>query len=287
MAWIESHQELARHPKAKKLARLLGVSLPAAIGHLHFFWWWAMDYAQDGDISKYDPEDIADASGWEGSPDIWFKALLESEFIDSDKRIHDWFDYAGRLVERREQNKERKRRSRTKKTHSDGGHVDVTRDGSVTGSSVTGLPNQTQPNQPNHTEPYPTQPHQTNEMGGVVVEPINPYRVFEQEGFGTISPVIKDQIDDLVKTYGDRWYLEAMKTSVMAGKRSLSYVNGILKRWITSGIDDPWKEDRRSEKSQGGVEGIRPGSDPAKSKFASADKNKPFDPRELEELGLR
>ncbi|GJM84076.1 hypothetical protein HMSSN139_65720 [Paenibacillus sp. HMSSN-139] len=84
-------------------------------------------------------------------------------------------------------------------------------------------------------------------MGGVVVEPINPYRVFEQEGFGTISPVIKDQIDDLVKTYGDRWYVEALKTSVISGKRSLAYVNGILKRWKSTGIDEPWNEEKQKK----------------------------------------
>ena len=284
MAWIESHQELARHPKAKKLARLLGVSLPAAIGHLHFLWWWAMDYAQDGDISKYDPYDIADASGWDDEPDTWYNALIEVGFIDPDKKIHDWFEYAGRLVERREQNKERKRRSRAKKTSSNDGHTGVTRDGSVTGESVTGLPNQTKPYHtiPNHTITNTT----INTDGVVVVEQINPYRIFEQEGFGTISPVIKDQIDDLVETYGDRWYAEAMKRSVLSGKRSLAYVNGILKRWKAEGIDEPWKEDKRSEEPQRGIEGIRPGIDPATSKFAAADKNKPFDPRELEELGL-
>ena len=36
-----------------KLARRLGVSLPAAIGHLHLLWWWAMDYAQDGDLTRW------------------------------------------------------------------------------------------------------------------------------------------------------------------------------------------------------------------------------------------
>ena len=61
MAWIESHQELARHPKTRKLARRLGVNLPTAIGHLHMFWWWAMDYSKSGDITSFDAIDIADA----------------------------------------------------------------------------------------------------------------------------------------------------------------------------------------------------------------------------------
>lgn len=253
MAWIESHQELARHPKAKRFSRLLGVPLPAAIGHLHFFWWWAMDYAQDGDISKYDSADIADACGWDRDPDVLKSALFDSGFVDEDHFIHDWFDYAGRLIEKREQNKERKRRSRSKKSESDDSHTDVTRDGSVTGEQVTGLPNQTKPNQ---TQPNHTIPNHNQNTDVVVVE--NPYRLFEQEGFGTISPVIKDQIDDLVTTFGFRWYNEAMKVSVLAGKRSLGYVNGILKKWKTDGIDEPWTKEKpqargysRTEKKPG------------------------------------
>ncbi|WP_067931222.1 hypothetical protein [Alicyclobacillus kakegawensis] len=64
MAWIESHQELARHPKTKKLARELNDTVRGAIGLLHLLWWWAMDYAEDGDLSRFDYEDIADAVMW-------------------------------------------------------------------------------------------------------------------------------------------------------------------------------------------------------------------------------
>lgn len=99
----------------------------------------------------------------------------------------------------------------------------------------------------------------------------NPYRVFEQEGFGTISPVLKDQIDDLVSTYGDRWYQEAMKTAVVSGKRSLAYVNGILKRWKTEGIDEPWKEDKHNADHQGSYEGVRSGRNSKQSEYAFLD----------------
>lgn len=151
MAWIESHQELARHPKTKKLARNLGVSIPAAIGHLHMFWWWAMDYAQDGDISKYDAEDIADACGWEGDPNEILSKLIDSEFVDRTDdglHIHDWDDYAGRLLDKRKANAERKRKSR-------GRHADVTQD--TKGGHRATVPNQTKPNQ--------TKPSSSNARG--------------------------------------------------------------------------------------------------------------------------
>ena len=49
--WIKSYQDLGRHPKTSRLARTLGISRPAAIGHWHLLWWWALDYAKDGDLA--------------------------------------------------------------------------------------------------------------------------------------------------------------------------------------------------------------------------------------------
>ncbi|MDY7990661.1 hypothetical protein UY286_08760 [Paenibacillus polymyxa] len=118
MAWIESHQGTDRHPKTRKLCRKLGISTPAAVGHLHMFWWWAMDFAQDGDISRYGPDDIADAIEWDGDSVQLYTALVEAGFIDeteAGREIHDWYAYAGRLIERRAADAERKRNSRSGK----------------------------------------------------------------------------------------------------------------------------------------------------------------------------
>jgi hypothetical protein len=112
MAWIESHQELRDNPKTRKLARALNISIPTAIGHLQCLWWWALDYAQDGDLSKYDDYDIADAMMWEGDPPVLAEAMVAARLIEEDvggRRIHDWREYAGRLIERREKDRERKR----------------------------------------------------------------------------------------------------------------------------------------------------------------------------------
>ena len=106
MAWIESHQELKDHPKTRKLARQLGITVPAAIGHLHCLWWWALEYAQDGDLSEYDAEEISFAGMWEGDADQFISALCQSGFLDEavtpgDYGLHDWTDYAGRLIDLR------------------------------------------------------------------------------------------------------------------------------------------------------------------------------------------
>lgn len=113
MAWIESHQQLLRHPKTARLARLLGVSVPTAIGHLHCFWWWAMDYAPDGDLSHADELDIATAAMWEGDERTFFEALERAGFIDLDPvRIHDWDDYGGKLNRKRAAHAERMKQAR-------------------------------------------------------------------------------------------------------------------------------------------------------------------------------
>lgn len=101
MAWIESHEELLTHPKSKRLKRKLNVSIHEVVGILHFFWHWAVKYAEDGDITKFSAEDIADAIQFDGDADKLITALIESGFVDEldDQRvIHDWFDYAGKLV---------------------------------------------------------------------------------------------------------------------------------------------------------------------------------------------
>lgn len=125
MPYIESHQELGRHPKTRRLARLLSVSLPCAVGHLQFLWWWAMDYAQDGEITKFDAFDIADAAGWEGDPDTFLDALIGcgigdgAGFVERCEegviRLHDWQDYGGKLFTERRKNAEKQSRYRDSK----------------------------------------------------------------------------------------------------------------------------------------------------------------------------
>ena len=119
--WIESHQSLRSHPKVKKAARLAGVNEFEMIGRLHCLWWWALDYAPDGDITNYTDDDIEDAVGWTGERGLFANALVNCGFnghgglidVTRDSRvIHDWHEYGGRLLEKREANKERMREKR-------------------------------------------------------------------------------------------------------------------------------------------------------------------------------
>ncbi|WP_341348619.1 DnaD domain protein [Paenibacillus sp. FSL H3-0469] len=89
--------------------------------------------------------------------------------------------------------------------------------------------------------------------GGPLPSISDAFRMFENEGFGTISDITKDQLNEFIQDYTEKWLCEAMKKAVLAGKRNLSYVQGILKRWKSGGIDEPWTKDKPPE--QGGSRG--------------------------------
>nr|WP_237178946.1 DnaD domain protein [Paenibacillus sp. MMS18-CY102] len=105
-----------------------------------------------------------------------------------------------------------------------------------------GARNQTKPylTIPNQTEPYQTVVGDIPPSAAAPAAEFNPFRLFEQEGFGTLTPIIVEQINDLVNDFGERWVNEAMKAARISGKRNLRYVAGILERYKSSGIDEPW-----------------------------------------------
>lgn len=112
--YIPSHQELGNHPKLRRLARTLAISRPAAVGHLHYLWWWSQNYAPDGDLSfeRYTAEDIADAAMWDGDAYTFVDALKTSGFLDDEDGrliLHDWQEYGGKVVKDMAKDRERKR----------------------------------------------------------------------------------------------------------------------------------------------------------------------------------
>ena len=106
MAWIPSHQELRDHPKTRRAARMAGVSVPTMIGHLHLLWHWTLDHAPDGDLSRFDADDLADGAMWDGDPKVLVDALLgcgpgdSSGFLNTDLTLHDWDQFGGRYGRR-------------------------------------------------------------------------------------------------------------------------------------------------------------------------------------------
>ena len=115
MAWIEIHQSLPTHKKTLLASDALGITPVHLMGHMVAFWLWALDNVPDGDLDNISPRVIARAAQWEGDPEQFVGALISVGFIDETGNglaIHDWYDYAGRLIERRIAERERSRQRR-------------------------------------------------------------------------------------------------------------------------------------------------------------------------------
>jgi len=117
VAWLKVEQSLPNHRKTLKISDELGIPIPNIIGHLVMFWLWGMDSAKDGRLDNITPGMIARVSGWTGDPEAFVSALVSAGFFERDDdgmRIRNWERYAGRLIEKREEDAKRKRRYREK-----------------------------------------------------------------------------------------------------------------------------------------------------------------------------
>ncbi len=275
MAWIESNQELARHPKAIKAARKLGVSVPTVVGHLHFLWWWCLEYANDGDLTRFDASDIAVAAGWEGDAGDFATALVNCGpgdsmgFLEQTELglvIHDWMDYAGRLIEKRQANTKRMQSARAKR---------VSNTSETRATHVQGLPN---PTVPNPTVPYIIVPNynivddvitregeldsETSEtMTELEPEPVDlklvgKFRPCNSRSIGTQAVewaeknwgrmIPKGDADSIIawcdefSTSGsedpDAVVIEGLKCCLDADVRNVKYLRAVLTDWRESGI---------------------------------------------------
>jgi hypothetical protein len=148
MAWIELHDTLRGHPKTYALADSLKIPQFAAVGLLTCLWTWALNNAPDGDLSQFPKQAVARECYWNKSADALLDALIGCGWVDDALRIHDWDDYAGRLLDKREQNKERVRKSRAR-------NANVTHNESITDDARYGA------TVPNRTVPYLTVPNTT------------------------------------------------------------------------------------------------------------------------------
>jgi hypothetical protein len=60
-------------------------------------------------------------------------------------------------------------------------------------------------------------------------DPRTPWAIFEDEGYGTLTPFTGDQIGDWVDTYGEEQVKVALLAGVMNGVKKMSYVEGALR----------------------------------------------------------
>ena len=117
MAWLQVHQTLKDHRKLFEVADELEIAPPHMIGILISFWLWALDNAPTGQLDGITPRIIARAAQWEGQAEKLTEALIRAgwldEMADGTLTIHDWYDYAGKLIDQRAAEKERSQRRRS------------------------------------------------------------------------------------------------------------------------------------------------------------------------------
>ncbi len=156
------------HPKFRRLQKLLKLPQYAVTGLLEMLWSIASQYADDGDISRFCSQEIADYCDWDGDADTLVDALVTCRWLDRDSTtnglsIHDWEDHRPNYIADRI----RKRETKSEKPC----------DSSTSFQEVPGVsepfqevPGKSPPNptvtQPNHsqTKPNHAQPNQTKPL---------------------------------------------------------------------------------------------------------------------------
>ena len=108
MAWIESHIGLDKHPKTLNLACVMNWSVRETVGALHIFWHWCVDYAEDGNLTRYNDSTLASVVGLDPQAGREFvEAMVKcggetaSGFIEREPyfRVHDWWNYFGKYLQ--------------------------------------------------------------------------------------------------------------------------------------------------------------------------------------------
>jgi hypothetical protein len=100
MAWIESHTVLIRHRKLREFARELRIRPSYAMGHLHALWHAALEQQENGDLSAWSDELIAEVSDVPGDAPQYVRLLQKHGWLDG-RLLHDWLDYAGNYLVRK------------------------------------------------------------------------------------------------------------------------------------------------------------------------------------------
>ena len=206
----------------------------SAVGLLGCLWTWALNNAPDGDLSRFPKQAIARECYWNKSADTLLNALIACGWVDDELHIHDWNDYAGRLIDRREQNAERKRKSRAR-------HTPVTRDDTATGDD------RHRATVPNRTKPNITVPNQTvvdeeraRDVSGLLTDSEAQSLA---DGIQAVLDAAKragfpdtqadwDKCNALVADYGADAVLKAISicTDRPLDKRNYGYLRGVLER---------------------------------------------------------
>lgn len=112
MAWRKLEDTFHSDRKIRKLANELDIIEPHAAGHIATLWSWALLHAPDGDLTKFDVDDIEYGAKWNGAIGDFVNACVLVRLIDRTDGggllLHNWLERGGSYAESHRKRLERK-----------------------------------------------------------------------------------------------------------------------------------------------------------------------------------
>ena len=120
MAWIKVDQSLRDHRKLLIAADILDICPAYLMGMIISLWLWSLDNVPTGNLDGISARMIARAAQWDGDAQSFVDALTEAGFLDEEAdgslEIHNWHTWTGKLLDKRQHEKDRSSRRRSEKS---------------------------------------------------------------------------------------------------------------------------------------------------------------------------
>jgi len=285
MAWMELHQTMPRHPKTLKLARLLGVKRREACGILIDLWTWALDVSDtNGRLDGIISEDIADALDYPRKKGEWLvSALVDATLFDVDGDtyiLHNWNQYAGKLNDKRESDRQRKVSERTGKKSGQGSENSRNSDGcpAETQCVSDGCPTDVQRNSdgcPSATVPNLVEVVVKDAHAREAESPPDNIVAFCQANFPAMNDAAYQELADFMDNGITPEMVElAVNTTRANNSMAWSYARSIMDSWVINGIKtlDAAKTHAAQFKARSNAVANRPQAPPSPSAVVGGEK---------------
>lgn len=129
--WIKVAQNVHANRKVVRAAKeLTHGDVDAMVGKLVRLWSWALDNAEDGDLTHVSDRQLCMVMSISTRPLTRVRTTLQTTHLIDPKLgvIHDWNEFSGALIDKRQKDRERKRQDRENARKlmgvSDGSHAD-------------------------------------------------------------------------------------------------------------------------------------------------------------------
>jgi hypothetical protein len=229
--WIRVHANLAGRAVVWRAVDALGVTKHEAMGLLQEFWGSVSQHAKNGSVASLSNGQIEAWAGWTGERGQ-FARFVREKHTDSDGRVNDWDEYAGKLEVRREQDRQRKEVRRKSRGNPTEVHVDSSPNETRRNETTVVVDEETQPDGAVIPEPALTAIYLAIWANGAIAE-----KWAEQPLALTHSSAI-EMAEDL-REAGVEWqvaqasiYDQCRESKLPRPPKSINYFRpGILARW--------------------------------------------------------